>query len=138
MTNPPYIMDHLDEIAKILNHDRVYAFLHVPVQSGSDAVLRDMKREYNCDEFARVVNVLRKKVTKSHVIPLTISSWLVPKGSWNHHYYRHHLWFPHRNGGRLQRDPGLVQKVQVSFFIHQSSKLIHDVFSSAKSFNYRL
>ena len=34
MTNPPYIMDHLDEMAKILNHDRVYKFLHVPVQSG--------------------------------------------------------------------------------------------------------
>eukprot|EP00794_Sanderia_malayensis_P015430 gene15430-17004_t len=34
MTNPPYILEHLQEIAKILNHPRVYAFLHVPVQSG--------------------------------------------------------------------------------------------------------
>ena len=34
MTNPPYILDHLDEMAKILNHDRVYSFLHVPVQVG--------------------------------------------------------------------------------------------------------
>ena len=24
MTNPPYILDHLDEIAKILNHPKVY------------------------------------------------------------------------------------------------------------------
>uniref|UniRef100_A0A1A9UYQ5 Radical SAM core domain-containing protein n=1 Tax=Glossina austeni TaxID=7395 RepID=A0A1A9UYQ5_GLOAU len=44
MTNPPYILDHLEEIAKILKHPRVYSFLHVPVQSGSDAVLGDMKR----------------------------------------------------------------------------------------------
>lgn len=59
MTNPPYILDHLEEIAKILRHPRVYSFLHVPVQSGSDAVLRDMRREYNVDDFSRVVNILR-------------------------------------------------------------------------------
>ena len=58
MTNPPYILDHLEAIAKIMNSDRVYKFLHVPIQSGSDAILSDMKREYNADEFCRVVNVL--------------------------------------------------------------------------------
>lgn len=39
MTNPPYILEHLKEIAEVLNHPCVYSFLHVPVQSGSDAVL---------------------------------------------------------------------------------------------------
>ena len=62
MTNPPYILDHLDSIAEILNSDRVYSFLHVPVQAGSDAVLGDMKREYTNDDFCTVVNVLRKTV----------------------------------------------------------------------------
>ncbi len=62
MTNPPYILDHLDEMAAVLRHPRVYSFLHVPVQSGSDAVLRDMRREYTVDDFSRVVNILRKKV----------------------------------------------------------------------------
>ena len=62
MTNPPYIMDHLDEIAQILNHPRVYSFLHVPVQAGSDAVLRDMKREYTIRDFSLVVDTLRAKV----------------------------------------------------------------------------
>jgi len=62
MTNPPYILDHLDEMAKILNHDRVYTFLHVPVQAGSDAVLSDMKREYNIADFEKVVDFLRDKV----------------------------------------------------------------------------
>ena len=32
MTNPPYILDHLEEMAEILKHPRVYRFLHVPVQ----------------------------------------------------------------------------------------------------------
>lgn len=62
MTNPPYILEHLEEMSKILQHPRVYAFLHVPVQSGSDNVLYDMKREYTIEDFHRVVDFLREKV----------------------------------------------------------------------------
>merc|ERR1712012_1347842 len=62
MTNPPYILDHLEQIAHILNSDKVYKFLHVPIQAGSDAVLNEMKREYTQDDFCRVVNVLRQRV----------------------------------------------------------------------------
>ena len=39
MTNPPFILEHLKEIAAVLRHPCVYSFLHVPVQSGSDSVL---------------------------------------------------------------------------------------------------
>lgn len=49
------------EMAKILNHPRVYSFLHVPVQSASDNVLSDMKREYCADDFRHVVDFLREK-----------------------------------------------------------------------------
>ncbi|KAM3841236.1 threonylcarbamoyladenosine tRNA methylthiotransferase isoform 2-T2 [Vipera latastei] len=62
MTNPPYILEHLEEMAKILNHPRVYAFLHVPVQSASDSVLMDMKREYCVADFKHVVDFLKTKV----------------------------------------------------------------------------
>ncbi|KAG5679570.1 hypothetical protein PVAND_009130 [Polypedilum vanderplanki] len=62
MTNPPYILEHLEAIAIILNHPRVYSFLHVPVQSGSDAVLGDMKREYCREDFEKIVDYLKEKV----------------------------------------------------------------------------
>uniref|UniRef100_A0A1B0DFB9 tRNA-t(6)A37 methylthiotransferase n=1 Tax=Phlebotomus papatasi TaxID=29031 RepID=A0A1B0DFB9_PHLPP len=62
MTNPPYILEHLEEMAKILAHLRVYAFLHVPVQSGSDAILAAMKREYCREDFEQVVDFLRERV----------------------------------------------------------------------------
>ncbi|XP_059194953.1 threonylcarbamoyladenosine tRNA methylthiotransferase [Centropristis striata] len=62
MTNPPYILEHLEEMAKILNHPRVYGFLHVPVQSASDSVLMDMKREYCVDDFKKVVDFLKERV----------------------------------------------------------------------------
>nr|XP_055247257.1 threonylcarbamoyladenosine tRNA methylthiotransferase isoform X2 [Gorilla gorilla gorilla] len=62
MTNPPYILEHLEEMAKILNHPRVYAFLHIPVQSASDSILMEMKREYCVADFKRVVDFLKEKV----------------------------------------------------------------------------
>uniref|UniRef100_A0A8D2JMY0 tRNA-t(6)A37 methylthiotransferase n=1 Tax=Sciurus vulgaris TaxID=55149 RepID=A0A8D2JMY0_SCIVU len=62
MTNPPYILEHLEEMAKILNHPRVYSFLHIPVQSASDSVLMAMKREYCVADFKRVVDFLKEKV----------------------------------------------------------------------------
>lgn len=48
MTNPPYILEHLKEIADVLRHPCVYSFLHVPVQSGSDAVLSVSLRMCKC------------------------------------------------------------------------------------------
>lgn len=58
MTNPPYILEHLPVIASVLNHPRVFGFLHVPVQSGSDTVLERMNREYSCKDFETVCTYL--------------------------------------------------------------------------------
>ncbi|XP_059469471.1 threonylcarbamoyladenosine tRNA methylthiotransferase [Neocloeon triangulifer] len=68
MTNPPYIVEHLPEMAKILNHPRVYSFLHVPVQSASDGVLADMKREYVRSDFEGLVDFLREKVPEVNIV----------------------------------------------------------------------
>ncbi|KAF3445440.1 hypothetical protein FNV43_RR10616 [Rhamnella rubrinervis] len=62
MTNPPFILEHLKEIADVLRHPCVYSFLHVPVQSGSDAVLSAMNREYTVGEFRTVVDTLTELV----------------------------------------------------------------------------
>ncbi|CAH8862691.1 unnamed protein product [Trichobilharzia szidati] len=67
MTNPPYILDQLVEIAEVLSHPRVYSFIHIPVQSGSDAVLDAMKREYTVEEFSRVVDYLKENVQPANL-----------------------------------------------------------------------
>lgn len=72
MTNPPYILRHLEAVAEILNHPKVFAFLHVPVQAGSDSVLGAMNREYTCDEFRQVADYLL-----THVPDVTIATDII-------------------------------------------------------------
>ncbi|XP_031784012.1 CDKAL1-like protein isoform X2 [Nasonia vitripennis] len=67
MTNPPYILEHLEEIGKILKHPKVYSFLHIPVQSGSDRVLFDMKREYSRSDFENIVDFLKEKIPNINI-----------------------------------------------------------------------
>ena len=58
MTNPPYILEHLAVVAQVLRHPKVYSFLHVPVQAGSNRVLVAMNREYTVEEYMRVADYL--------------------------------------------------------------------------------
>ena len=62
MTNPPFILEHLDRISEALRHPCCFSYLHVPVQSGSDKVLEKMNREYTCAEFERVCDHLLASV----------------------------------------------------------------------------
>jgi len=62
MTNPPYILGHLADVAEVLRDPRVFSYLHVPVQSGSDAVLSAMRREYTRADFERVCDALLEEV----------------------------------------------------------------------------
>jgi threonylcarbamoyladenosine tRNA methylthiotransferase CDKAL1 len=62
MTNPPFILDQLDEIAAALSHPCCLAVLHIPVQSGSDAVLTAMNREYSVADFRRCCERLQAAV----------------------------------------------------------------------------
>jgi MiaB-like tRNA modifying enzyme len=57
--NVPYIMD---ELIETYQNDKVSKFFHLPLQSGDDDVLRDMKRGYTVDEFIDIVNEFKRKI----------------------------------------------------------------------------
>jgi MiaB-like tRNA modifying enzyme len=56
MANPKGVHGIREELARVFaEHDELYNFLHVPVQSGSDDVLADMRRQHTVDEYVEVV-----------------------------------------------------------------------------------
>jgi MiaB-like tRNA modifying enzyme len=64
MMNPMYMPKIRDDLLKSFESDKVYKFLHVPVQSGSDRVLHDMKRGHTEATFRDLVKKFRNKFEK--------------------------------------------------------------------------
>ena len=63
MMNPMYIPKFLDRLISLYrNNDKIFKFLHIPVQSGSERILRKMKRGHTAKIFLDVVKELRKKI----------------------------------------------------------------------------
>ena len=57
----PNNLGMLDELLDVMNDERVYKFLHIPVQSGSNDVLKRMNRQYTAEEFRNVVKRIRAR-----------------------------------------------------------------------------
>ena len=56
MANPAGVHGVREELAAVFaDNDELYNFLHAPVQSGSDEVLREMRRQHAVDEYVEVV-----------------------------------------------------------------------------------
>ena len=62
MSNPSYILKYLDDLIAIYKHPKMKKFLHIPVQSGSNNVLKDMKRRYSVEDFKKIVKRFRKEI----------------------------------------------------------------------------
>jgi threonylcarbamoyladenosine tRNA methylthiotransferase CDKAL1 len=56
MANPGGVHGIAAELAAVFaEHDQIYNFLHAPVQSGSDEVLADMRRQHQVEQFREIV-----------------------------------------------------------------------------------
>lgn len=62
MMSPDQLQPILDEIVDVLKHPKVYKFLHIPVQSGDDKVLKIMGRRYTVDEVRELVKYVRSRI----------------------------------------------------------------------------
>ncbi|HZS74713.1 MAG TPA: tRNA (N(6)-L-threonylcarbamoyladenosine(37)-C(2))-methylthiotransferase [Candidatus Nitrosotalea sp.] len=61
MMNPMYLPRIKSSLLESFENDKVFKFLHIPVQSGSDKVLKDMKRMHTSKIFYDVDYEFRKK-----------------------------------------------------------------------------
>src|SRR3990172_8636546 len=64
MMNPMYMPRIREGLLKSFDNDKVFKFLNIPVQSGSDKILNDMKRGHTAKTFTDVVYKFRKKFSK--------------------------------------------------------------------------
>ena len=64
MMNPMYMPRIRNNLLKTFESNKVFKFLHVPVQCGSDKVLNDMKRGHTAQTFRDVVEKFRAKFEK--------------------------------------------------------------------------
>ena len=62
MMNPNFLKKISGKLIPLFSDDRLYKFLHVPVKSGSNRVLKLMNRGYKNKDFVDLVNLFRKKV----------------------------------------------------------------------------
>lgn len=57
MMNPFTCMKNLDSIIEGFQNSKIYKFLHMPIQSGDNDILKKMNRKYNVDE---ILNIIKK------------------------------------------------------------------------------
>jgi len=60
MMNPEHALKILPALIEAYKSEKVYKFLHLPVQSGSDIILKKMNRHYNAEDFLLIVSEFRK------------------------------------------------------------------------------
>jgi threonylcarbamoyladenosine tRNA methylthiotransferase CDKAL1 len=61
MMNPAKVLPVLDDLVDACASDRIFRFVHLPVQSGSDRILAQMGRGYIVQEFEEIVSAFRSR-----------------------------------------------------------------------------
>jgi len=61
MMTPNMAMDMLEDLLEAFEDEHIFKFVHLPVQSGDDNVLKSMRRFYSVEEFRKVVDAFRRR-----------------------------------------------------------------------------
>lgn len=94
MMNPLHTRRILNELVRIYHNDKIFKFLHLPVQSGSDRILKLMNRGYKIRDFLAIVKKFRKEFQK-----LTLSTDII-------------VGFPHETYRDFSKTVKLIEEVR--------------------------
>jgi threonylcarbamoyladenosine tRNA methylthiotransferase CDKAL1 len=61
MGNPHNLKHFSNDLVESYDNPKVYKFLHLPLQSGSDSILNDMRRMHTMEEYEMIANQFRKQ-----------------------------------------------------------------------------
>ena len=59
MMTPNMATDTLDDLIQAFKSEKIFKFIHLPVQSGDDQILKRMHRFYSVKDFKRIVDAFR-------------------------------------------------------------------------------
>ena len=59
MMTPNLVIDILNDLIEAFKNEKVFKFVHLPVQSGDDGVLKQMRRFYTIQDFREIVDAFR-------------------------------------------------------------------------------
>jgi MiaB-like tRNA modifying enzyme len=59
MMTPNIAMNTLDDLIQVFKSEKVFKFVHLPVQSGDDQVLKKMCRLYSVKDFIKIIEAFR-------------------------------------------------------------------------------
>ncbi|MBW2995420.1 tRNA (N(6)-L-threonylcarbamoyladenosine(37)-C(2))-methylthiotransferase [Candidatus Woesearchaeota archaeon] len=72
MMNPGNLLSIIDEMIEVFKHPKVFKFLHMPVQSGNNEILKAMNRKYKVEEFLKIIDMF-----ESEIPDITISTDII-------------------------------------------------------------
>ena len=62
MMNPEYLNKFGDELIEILTGKKFYRFIHIPIQSGSNRIIKSMGRKYEIERVVEYIKKIRKEI----------------------------------------------------------------------------
>src|SRR3989344_1333363 len=72
MGNPRHLPKFIDEMAEVMKNPKIFKFLHIPMQSGNDDVLKAMRRGHTVEQFKQLVNKFKQTIPE-----ITISTDII-------------------------------------------------------------
>ncbi len=67
MLNPNHAVLILNDLINSYKSEKIYKFIHIPVQSGDDEILKRMIRVYRVEDFENIVKGFRKNFEKINI-----------------------------------------------------------------------
>ncbi len=61
MMNPNYALEFFDKLMRCYSSKKLFKFIHLPVQSGNDEILKRMNRRYTVKDFEQLIRMIRKE-----------------------------------------------------------------------------
>ncbi len=62
MMHPKNILNDIDELIEAISYEKVYNFIHLPIQSGSNKILKEMNRNHTVEQYYDIINKFKEKI----------------------------------------------------------------------------